>query len=120
MSANTEQVPIELSLELKTVPVTLEGNPYSLVELTGDTRDKYMTDMSQRMKYDAKGKPTGLKSFNGLQAMLLTLCLHNQDNELVKAADIQKYPSSTLTTLFEMAQELNGIGEPGEDEAKNE
>jgi len=117
---STEQVPVDLSLELKSVPVVLGGVPFSLVELTGESRDKYMTEMSQRMKYDGKGKPTGLKSYNGLQAMLLTLCLRDQTGEAVKAADIQKYPSSAQNKLFEMAQEMNGLGELGEEEAKNE
>jgi len=111
--------PIKLTLKLKEIPVTLDEKAYTLKELSGEARDKYLTGMSDRVKF-TDGKMTGLKNFNGLQASLLALCLYDSDGVLVPMKDLQAFPASTLATLFDAAQELSSLGEGAQKEAKKE
>ena len=116
---------IRLSLKLGTEVVELEQaddtvKTYTLRELTGEERDTYLTGVFKRMKFSPAGKSTGLSSFEGLQAMLLTLCLRDDAGELAKKADIQAYPASTQNQLFELAQKMNGLDVVAEEEAKND
>jgi hypothetical protein len=120
----------------KMEPVTIDGDEYALVELTGKARDKYMQGMSGRMRYNSAGKPVGLKNFDGLQANLLVKVLHHAthgppdeeggDPTITEVGDavtmnvIQDWGSGTQTELFEMAQELCGMGDDEEEAAKND
>ena len=122
MSENVEIM--RCTLKLKSVPVifeTEEGTEKkgTIKELTGKLRDQYLTSMSGKMKYDDKGRPSGIKTFDGLQAGLLALCLYDEDNELIPIADIQKFPSTTQDDLYKKAQELSALNIKGEEEAKN-
>ena len=105
--------------EVELIDVAGVINKCTLRELTGTERDKYLSSMSSRMKYDAKGKPIGIKSFDGLQAALLERTLYDSDDNLVEKAVIQEYPSSTLQALYEASQKLSALDEKAEDDAKN-
>lgn len=116
--------PLKFSLVLKEVEVVLstsEGDKkYILRELSGEVRDKYLASMADRMKYDDKGKPSGVKNFHGLQASLLSLCLINEEGKTVSVMDLQKFPASVQSALFEKANELSALNKEGQEEAKNE
>jgi hypothetical protein len=109
----------------KQIPVELEdagGKVLRCVmrELDGQERDKFLNIMSTRMKTDAKGKPSGVKDFTNLQASLLVASLFKPDGKPFTSAELQKFPSSTQTELFKMAQKLSGLDEKPEDDAKND
>ena len=115
---------MKFSLKKKSVPVemeTAEGTTeaYSLVELSGKDRDDYLNAMATKMKYNAKGEPIGIKTFKGLQASLLCLCLEDPNNAKVTQVDLEKYPASVVNELFKAAQKLNALDEEGQEEAKN-
>jgi hypothetical protein len=103
----------------KQIPVELEdagGKVLRCVmrELDGQERDKFLNIMSTRMKTDAKGKPSGVKDFTNLQASLLVASLFKPDGKPFTSAELQKFPSSTQTELFKMAQKLSGLDEKAE------
>ena len=111
---------LSFNLELKTVPVTMKfedgDKDYTLKELTGKSRDAYMQSLQSKMRFGKDGKPAGLKSFEGLMNGLLTKTLFNEDDEPVKADEINTYPSSVVGALFTASQELSGLNLSDEDE----
>ena len=116
---------LRLSLKRKELKVVLESPEgaeefYFLREMDGKSRDKYLTSIADKMKFDAKGNPAGLKSFEGFQAALLTRTLFKQDGSAVSIEDVQAFPASALSTLFDSSQELNALDEEGIEEAKKD
>lgn len=93
---------------------------YSLREMLGKDRDAYLTKMGDKVRYNANGKVTGIKSFDGLQASLLEKCLYDENDHLVSVTDIQNFPTKTQNELFKLAQDLNGLSQKAEDESKND
>ncbi len=101
---------------------------YELREMVAGSRDKYLDMLSQRMSKDAKGKATGIKKFEGMHADLLSMCMFKEDGKLVGKEEIQKWPGTVVTQIFQAAQRLNSLGgeEPSagaqsaEDEPKND
>lgn len=93
---------------------------YTLQEMSGTQRDKFMNKMSNRTKFDNKGNFLGFKDFDGFQSSLITLCLFDEDGKPVDEATIKLYPSSQQAGLFEDCQVLCALGKKGEEEAKNE
>lgn len=108
-----------LSLERKEIPVDLDGKNYKLKELTGKQRDSFFNELGKRMKF-VDGKASGMSSYEGLHSKLLSLCLYDESNVLVKESEIQEFPASVSTKLFNAAQELSGLNEKSEDELKND
>lgn len=114
----------EFSLQLEERKLKLDGEVYTLRELAGTGRGKYLTGIASRLVINPDtGKPVSMKNFDGLETSLLRLCLYGPDGSLVPEDIMQKWPSSVLAKLFEMALELAGLGELGrqkkEAEAKN-
>ncbi len=117
---------IRLSLELKSVPVVLEGGPEGeekeceLRELTGADRNKYLNKLTSRVKIGKDGQAVGIKSFEGFQADLLSKCLYGPQEELFTVEDIEALPSSTQEALFKKAQELNSLDAGNPSDEKND
>lgn len=116
---------LRLSLKGKEVKVfleTVEGNEETFIlrELTGKTRDDYLTSNAARMRFGENGKVAGVKSFDGLQSSLLARCMFTEAGDLVTAKTIQGFPASAVTALFEKAQELNALDVKGDEAAKKE
>ena len=65
--------------------------------------------MGTRMKFSSQGKTQGLSDYRDLQSGLLSLCLYDENNELVKKKVLQEYPAGVLSDLFEAAQELSAL-----------
>lgn len=110
---------LNFSLERKEVPVILDGKNYKLKELTGKQRDLFLDNIGKRVNFVA-GKAAGMKNYKGLQSFLVSLCLCDENNEPVTEDTIQDYPASAQSALFKAAQELNGLNDEAEAEAKNE
>lgn len=116
---------IRLSLEKKEATVIMtkadgEEVEYTLVELTGRERNKYLNKMTSRVQMK-NGKAAGIKTFDGFQADLLKLCLLGPEKTLLTEEEIEALPSSAQMALFEKAQELSGLdNEEDEVEAKND
>lgn len=115
----------KISLKRKEIAVELEdGNGivknYTLRELDGTQRDKFLNIMSETMKNGPDGRPVGLKTFENFQANLLTKSLFDESNQPVPVQVIQTWPTSALTTLFDMAQKISALAPDAKVEAKND
>jgi len=118
--------PMEFTLERTEVPVTIKDpisgseTEYILREMSGAERDSYMDAQKSRLIIGSSGTVTGVRSFNGLQAMLLARCLYTaSDNKLVDSKTIQGWKSSVQNALFERANKINGLDKNAEKRAKN-
>ena len=106
--------PIKLSLQRKEVPVTLLGEggvekAYVLREMSGAQREAYHQLSIKRVRFDPKGKATGVKDFEGMHAELLAFCFFDQEGKAVPREEIQSLPQSAQVQLFNAAQQLNGL-----------
>lgn len=115
---------VRISLNRKTVDVIIEDDGtekrYQLRELNGRERNKYLNQMSGRVKMGPTGKVVGIKSFDGFQSDLLVRCLFDENNEKVTADFVEDLPASAQAELFEKAQELSGLDNEEEgNEEKN-
>ena len=116
---------IKVSLKRATEAVVLDRGDdthedLELREMLGDERDSYLDSLGDRVKLDSKGKPIGVKKFDGMQADLLSRCLYRGD-VLVTAKEIQKWPCSISQTLFVAAQSMNHLStNKDEGEEKND
>lgn len=113
----------EFSLTLKTQEVTIDDKTYTIKELDGLQKGKYLNSMGSRIVLNDLGKVVGFKDYAGMETTLLALCLFNDANILVDSKTMQAWPSSVLGGLFDIAQEVSGLNEKGkkqiEEEAKN-
>ena len=115
--------PIRLKLILEMQDLILEtedgDKKYTLKELTGFDRNKYLNKMSSRAKMGDDGKTLTLKNFDGFQSDLLHISLYNDADEAVSVEEIEAFPASTQQTLFEMSQKLSKLDLDKDSEAKN-
>lgn len=121
----SQDINIELSLELKSQTVKLGGRPYTVRELDGAARGLYLNSMSNRVKINAQGKPVGMTTFEGLETSLLKLCLYDDiDGVLVSEKEMAHWPASVLSKLFDIASDLSGLNDAAkkklQEEAKND
>lgn len=112
--------PLKLKLNLKSVPVLMDTGDgereWTLKELTGEQRNVFLDEMKDRTIIGADGKPSGFKSFEGLQSGLLALCLYDENGKLIKKDVLEKMPSSAQQALFDSAQKLSGMDKAGAQE----
>jgi len=117
---------LEFSLDRRTIPVTLNDSKtgtsrtYTLRELDGTERDRYLNLLAARTKVGKDGKPQGIKDFKDLQADLVSKSLLDDNGENVPTNMIQKWPVSVQAKLFKMAQKLSALEDESEKEAKND
>ena len=120
----SEPIVLNFDLLLNTQPVMLkEGGQeklYTLQELTGSERDKYLNFMKGRMKVNSDGTRGGIDDFNGLQARLLSMTLKDPEGKLVPEEVLQKWPARVQTLLFKESQKLSGLDDKAEEKAKND
>lgn len=117
--------PKVFSLKRAVAPVDIEQEDgtilhYRLQEMMGDRRDVYLGKLSARMTKDDKGRPTGLKSFDRLQADLIAECLVDADGRGVPVLVIAKWRATVQKGLFELCQEMNGLTDTAAEKAKND
>lgn len=114
---------LEFVIERQTIPVCIRDKgriyQYTLVELDGHGRDKYMNNLAQRMRVDATGKPSGVKDFTGLHAYLIHLSLQDEMGHNVLEKVIQCWPSSVQKAIHKKAIELSGLDEESTQKTKN-
>lgn len=115
---------LEFSLELKSQTVKLGDEMYTVRELDGAERGKYLDSVSSRVKTNAQGKPVGMTTFEGLETSLLKRCLYDKNLVLVPEKDMARWPASTLSHLFDIASDMSGLNEAAkkrmQEDAKND
>ena len=112
--------PLEFSLELETIPVTIAGDSYVLTELDGRQRDKHIAALARRMK-NVKGEQR-LTNYDGLQASLIAMSLFRiEDGQRVAVSSetIQTWPSKVVRALHEKAAELSGLDVQDDEEGND-
>ena len=105
---------LKFTLEVKQIPVEIDGEAYVLQELNGRERDKYLNDITARVKIGPDGKPAGMKNFDGMQGNLLVASLRKKEgSELISVPfnTIQGWPAKMQSALFMEAQKLSGLDE---------
>jgi len=88
---------------------TKKKKNYVIKELDGTARDAYMNGVREKAEFDAKGNVLKIKTFEGSQSGLLSLCLYDDSNTLVTEEEIQKFPSHVLSALHTEAQRLSDL-----------
>lgn len=118
MKSETKSVKLSFNLKLKEEPVEIDGAQFKLVELTGAQRDTYLSLQASRAeRHPETGKIVGIKNFDGINTKLVSMSLRGPDGKQVPEATIKDWPSTVVEALFETAQELSGLDQPGEEGA---
>lgn len=102
---------LEFNTTLKEVPIIIDGKNYTLRELDGHQKGKYLNKMGGRIVLNDQGKIASFKDFAGLESTLLELCLYDSEGKSVPASVMESWPSTVLTKLSEAAQNLSGLSE---------
>lgn len=132
---------LEFTLDLREYPVKFLLNGESLVyymrEMTGQQRDEYLSALQKMMGSQVmsggKVNPAAIKSFDGIEAELLTRVIFKDEKDdegeskrvKVSKKEIQGWPALVQHKLFLKAQKLTGLGDDEQDkkdqeEAKND
>lgn len=103
---------LTFDLDRKEQEVEIGGEAYVLVELDGKQRDKWMNDLGARIRLGKDGKAQGLKSFDNMQAGLISASLKKivgDERKPVSMETIQSWPARVSGGLFDAAKELSGL-----------
>ena len=118
---------LKLRMNRKVIPFSLMDDEHSdnsiegfVQEMTAKQRDEYLEEMRKRTKFDEKGKPIGLTDFKEINLPLLSRCLVDKSKKPLNKELIGSMPAEAQKQLFEVSQLLNGLGQQGEEEAKND
>jgi len=115
---------MKLKAFLKTETVEIEDQNgevtvYTVRELSGAEREKYLDTVNARMKFE-DGKPVGFTSYEGSYTKLVSMCMVDDDGKKVNPETVKNWPQSTVEELFRLAQRLSGLDLRAEEEAKND
>lgn len=125
----TPQPPVSeelvICLDRREIPIKLKDvhgivKTYTLREMAGVQRDKWLNSMGSRLRTDKNGNVLGVRVFDNLQASLIAKCLYDDRGELVPEEVIAKWPSSAQKILFQKCQEMNALTDEGEEAAKKD
>ena len=118
----SDEFALDLPLTREEKKIKIGATVYRVKEMLGVQRDSWMTKMGKRVKTGADGKPTGtLSDYNGVQADLIELCLYTEDDKPIPLGVAKEWPAKIQAKVFELCQELNGLGdEKNADAVKND
>lgn len=114
--------PVKFNLKRKKLDILLTNEdgkdvPYILQELSGQEMESYLEDNSTRIETEVadggKVRIKSIKSYAGMFASLLHLCMRDAKGDSVPVEEINDYPHEVQKSLFELAQKICGLG--GED-----
>jgi hypothetical protein len=101
------------------VPVSVRGIDYVLCEATGDVAVKFANRKLENIQLGPGGKPQSVKGMGDVEPFLVSLCLFEAGSDgkadktkPVKATDIRKFSSKTMSALFAKAKEISEIDQP--------
>jgi hypothetical protein len=120
MSDEADVLEITLVRKEKSVKIVdKDGQPrtYTLREMTGSTRDKWLNFMSNRMKSDENGGRS-ISRYDDLQSTLISFCLYDDGDKLVPKETVSGWNASALNKLFDLCQKMNGLTDDAAEEEK--
>lgn len=88
--------------------VRLDGVEYTVTELTARERDEYLNRVAERLRGDGQSR------YDGLQAELVSRALRGPGGSAVPFDTVQGWPASVVGALFELAQRINGLNAPAD------
>lgn len=115
------------SLKRQEIPVVLQEvdgteGKFTLREMDGLSRDRYITASSKSMTISKDGTAK-VESFDGMMANLISLCLFDCEDKSVSVKVIQSFPASVSDDLYKACSDMNKLGkdtDKKEEEAKND
>jgi len=115
---------LNFTLTRQQQPVTIDDEPYMLVELDGKQRDAYLNNLAKRLRTTGKGKAASqtVSDFDGLQAGLIAASLRKvegPDMVAVPVDTIQRWPARVQQGLFDAAKALSGLDDDEGDEGND-
>lgn len=117
------QETIKLNLKKNSIPIELGGDDGEPIvklvmhEMSAAKRDAYLDTLTGRTRYEA-GKAVGIKKFDGMQADLIVACVTKEDGTPITVKEVQQWPSSVVSQLYDKAQELNHLGETKKEQSE--
>lgn len=114
------------SLKLEELPIKITDKDevektYTLKELTSDQRSTFLNQTGKKVKVSQSGnKVQQITDHKFLQENLLTKCVYDEEDNIITREVLSTWPAKTISGLFKAAQELSGLDEDGEEEAKND
>lgn len=108
------------SLKKEVRTITIDDDAFEIREMTAAVRDAYLDRLGKRLKKNPNGD-TGVSKFEGLQADLISSCLHRGEDK-VKTDEVQTWPASVVVGIFKECQDVNQLAQEvkeAEDELKN-
>lgn len=96
----------------KKVELSIDGKVFSIQEFTGLLKDKYFAAMGDKVEVTTtpEGKSVArVKSFEGLQTLLVQHCLYDENGSVVSPEFVGNLPATVLDDLFKEAQKINGL-----------
>lgn len=102
-------------------PVDGTVKTYTLRELDGEGREQYMDKLfSSATGFDPEtGKPTGFKSYPGMEAFTLSHTLFDENDKLIPIERIKKLPGRLQDVLHEKVAKLSDLDKEALERAKN-
>jgi len=108
------------NLDLKEVPVKVDGVEYLLREANGGAVITYRNKLHFEMSKRDQGTVTDKTGIADLEPLLVSLCLVDAENKkFVPQATIRGWPNRIQKALYNKAREISGMNEAGEEAAKN-
>lgn len=99
---------LELSLRSESVPVKIDGKSYTLREASLETGMK-LRDANAAALILKDGKVTGTRGTAGIEAVVISECLYDENNQRVNLGVVKSWPDKVTTKLFEKISEISGF-----------
>lgn len=110
---------VTISLSRAEREVDIDGDTYTVKEMSGNELDKWRGTVGNRITTDSKGN-SRVTNFEKFSASLISFCLYDKSGNLVPIETIASWPAMAQKTLFEICQEINGLTDEAEEAAKKD
>ncbi len=92
---------------------------YTLRELCGPDRDKFMNTMNSNVRTDpATNKPVGLRSYEGVESTLILMSYFDEKGVAMTMKTLATFPGRVQAALFQAALKISGLDKDAEETAK--
>lgn len=115
-NAYLKEEPVELEFKDDKGGITVKT--WTLRELMGEERNKFMESTASNRKPGQNGTPE-LRSYANFGADLLAVTLYDELGKLVPLKDLNRLPSQTQLELFKMSLKLSALDPESQEAAKN-
>ncbi len=113
-------VPVRrLTTKRKEMVVDIDGDLYTVREMTGTQLDSWRTQMGTRITTDAKGNAR-VGNFDRITASLLILCVIDPNGKPISLPVVSGWPATLQKELFDLCQQINGLTPEGEEATKKD